>query len=341
MFLHSPAAARLHTAPAPSMTLLMDDQEHQAKDPKPSLEEITEYADKMLDVYLGKHAAHLPREQKDEIKQRGFLRLIEAYDRIDAEKGWKAFVQRHCRGTVLDYIRLGAGFEESSLGPSAEERESDEGELDETYAPQRLRTRVIGRDDEKDQTLDVEQVAAVHGIFTDFEPKEKLKLRWRLIARMAAVDQDIHLIAKMLLGFRLTELAAPFQVSREMLHQRLNAFVERLDDPEFYHDPWVQQTIYAFGLSEHFGMEPRDMGVGWQYEPVDLFDGNSVALMHWVHQMDLGFETAPAQTHENAPRRIRATDAQAPGENEATGESDAQGSLFSAASDEKEPSDGG
>jgi DNA-directed RNA polymerase specialized sigma24 family protein len=245
---------------------------------KPTIDEVVDYARDQIKIFLNKLAPDLPREQKDEISQRALQRIVQAYARLDPEKGWKAFTQTHCRGAVLDYIREGAGFEETAGDPRKDEkRKANDDELAKDIAKrcsESLRTRVSMVSDD-DRSLDVEEIAGIHGIFAE-DPEFEVDPNWNLVARMASVDEDIHLVAKVLLGRTQESLSEMFGVTRERLSQRVQEFVERLDAPEFYHNRWVRQTIFAFGLSGVYGMDKFDEGLGYEFEPVDLLKDETV-----------------------------------------------------------------
>ena len=185
------------------------------------------------------------------------MRVFEAYTRIESGKGWKSFIQRHCRGAILDYLRGGEGFEESNRLKITKKNHG------------RLRKRVQKVTDDGDD-ISVEALLGMFGVYSEQGSDNILDIRWELVARMARVDTDIHLVAKLCLGFTQTELSSMFQVSRERLTQRLQRFCKDLESPEMIHSKWTAQTIYAFGLSEHFNERAQDLGFGWEYDPVDL-----------------------------------------------------------------------
>lgn len=279
---------------------------------KPDINEVLLYAGKQVDKYLKDHAAHLPREQKEEVRQEALLRVANAYPNLDPSRGWKSFVQNHARGGVLDYLRDGTGFKETRWVDPVDEEEMDSVESedadDELEADgeagtsvrgqpiaarpkfkQRLNQRVSIVSTDDGRTLDVGEVAGIYGVHNAAEEASIWPVRWDLVARMAAVDPEIHLIAKILRGFSQTELAPGFKVTREMLSQRIRTFFRKLDDPEFYHSPWVAQTIYAFGLSERYHMDEKDQGIGWENEPVDLDSKDTLALMSLFQQLEFSF----------------------------------------------------
>lgn len=243
---------------------------------KPSLEEVLEYAAKQASIYVRKSASSLPPEQRDEIEQDALLRCLEAYDRLDSTRGWKSYIQRHCWGAALDYIRSSAGFEESELPRTVKDPVTGEVIDLPEKKPWRLKSRLANdgisttRDSDHgdvsvDQTLGSHGVHDIHHLFENTEP------RWELIARMASQDSDIHLVGKLRLGFTQTELSGLFKVSRERLTQRFQEFCRKLDSAEQMDSRWTAQTIFAFGLCAQFNMPDRDLGFGWEYEAVHLW----------------------------------------------------------------------
>lgn len=250
---------------------------------KPSIEEVVKYATKQISIYIGKIASHLPFEQKDEIEQIAMVRVLEAYKRLDPDKGWKSFIQRHCSGATLDYLRWGTGFEEVTLKKSSEDDPPEK-------KPWRLKSRIKVVDKASDGEISLDVTLGMSGIFETQPDLEDYRPNWPLIARMSSQDVDIHLVAKLLLGFTQTELSSMFKVSRERLTQRLQEFCERLDDPKHLGSRWIAQTIYAFGLCEMFHQPSKDLGFGWEFEPVDLYNTDINYLERLNPQMTFEFD---------------------------------------------------
>jgi len=252
-------------------------------DEKPSIDEVLKYATKQVSIYIGKLASSLPFEQREEISQAAMLRILEAYKRIDGSKGWKSFVQRHCSGAVLDYIRWGVGFEEMTLKSKKEDEEPE-------IKPWRLKSRLQLIKKTNDDELSIDATVGLFGIH-ELQPEiGGYRPRWELIARMSSQDVDIHLVAKLLLGFTQTELSSMFKVSRERLTQRLQEFCIRLDSPKLLSSRWVAQTIYAFGLCEKFHQPEVDLGFGWEYDPVDLWSTDINYIERINPQMSFEFD---------------------------------------------------
>lgn len=257
---------------------------------KPSLEEFLQYAQDQIKIYINRNGSSLPFEQREEVEQDAFVRVLEAYSRLDNDKGWKSFIQLHCRGAVFDYIRSSSGFGESDLPKKIKDPITGEMIEEPDKKPWRLKERVSNvqtiddADQEVDQTLGAHGVYDVHDLFKETNP------RWELIARMASQDNDIHLVGKLLLGFSQTELSGLFRVSRERITQRFSEFCARLDAPDMMGSRWVAQTIFAFGLCDRFNMPDRDLGFGWEYEAVDLWSTQNNYVERVNPQMSFEFD---------------------------------------------------
>ena len=226
---------------------------------KPDLKEVLAYAEEQIKYYVRKFARDIPEEQKEEMAQDCRLRILNAYETIEADKGWKTFVQTHCFGAVQDYLRRGRGFSEEKWSLK-EEREGSEA----------ITQRLDYSDHDDDTPLDVD---AIVGLEQEAAPivDDVLEINWDLIARLCRVDHDLHIFVRHeLLGYPLTELTGQFGVTRERLGQRLAAFIELFDDPKQVENPWINQIIFALGLSEKFGIKKEDLGIGWTFIPIDL-----------------------------------------------------------------------
>lgn len=248
---------------------------------KPSLEEVVAYANQTISFHVRKLAWSLPLEQQEEIKQNAMVRVLEAFQRLDQDKKWKAYIQNHCKGAVLDYIRGGDGFEETGWAAS------DDSAV-EPATGNRLRHRVEITKDEDGEPMGVDETAGLFGIFTEIEPSH-FRPNWELLSRMSGVDQDVHLIAKLLLGFDQTEIAENYEkgITRERLSQKVDEFFAKLDAPEFIGNQWIEQTIFALGLCEYYRIPARDNGQGWNYPPFNLLDPNSFEQAREYYQPSL------------------------------------------------------
>jgi DNA-directed RNA polymerase specialized sigma24 family protein len=228
---------------------------------KPSLEEVLEYGRPLLKKFIADFALDLPPEQKIEIEQEGFLRLVEAYNGIDPDAGWKSYVYMHTRGAVLDYLKAGHGFEESRWS-IAKAEDSDS----------RFTTKIRERlelTNYEDDDVDIDSILGQNGVFKELDIDE-LEIKWDLLARMASTDENLHAFAKYLKGQTIEQLAPTFDIKRARAGQMIQAFIDRFDDPNCACDPWFLQTCYALDLCDLIGVPKKDYGVGWTLEPVDL-----------------------------------------------------------------------
>lgn len=237
-------------------------------DTKPSIEEVLQYAQPLILKFIGQFACDLPEEHKEEIVQTANLRLLQAYTVLDVTKGWKSFVYNHSKGAVLDYLKFGAGFQESKWSIAKTENHESK------YVSKiRERISLSNRDDE---TFELDQVLGANGIFSELEI-DKMEIRWELVARMARIDQCIHAMALHLLGNGIEEIAPGFDKCRSRIGQLIQAFVDRFDEPLWAASPWFLQMCYAFGLCKALGIPDVDQSTiagngscGWDLEPIDL-----------------------------------------------------------------------
>lgn len=202
--------------------------------------EVIAKASEYLDYSIRKYASTLSNEDKEDIKQIGFERVLHAYDRIDEERdSWKSFIQNHCNGAVLDYLK----------SPKNKMKTAEFDEFNMIQA---------------DELIDF-------GIFYNSAQEKKLKVNWDLVSRMASKDDRILLVARFILGYTISDIAQNSQISRESINVKLKEFCEKLDDPFEVSNKWINQTIFAFGLCLHFNMVAKDNGEGWDLEPIDIF----------------------------------------------------------------------
>jgi RNA polymerase sigma factor (sigma-70 family) len=260
--LHDVALCPVDIKEDSSITLSMSEKK------KPSIQEVIQYAKPIVKKFIGKHATDIPHEQKEEIEQECYLRLWEAYEKIDPEKGWKSFVYNHCRGSVLDYLKAGKGFSEEKWTLSNEE---EEGEI--KVPKMRDRAFMVNTDDD---SLDIDTVLGASGVFSTFDI-DRINIRWNIVAKLASTDEKIHVFAKWLRGFNLDEMGVIFGLSKSRIAQMISDFIQMLDDVDMQcASPWVRQTIYAFGLSMHYGIEDIDQSrifgiqIGQDLIPVNL-----------------------------------------------------------------------
>lgn len=223
---------------------------------------------------MSKHAGEHPEEHRQEMEQDALERIWKAYQRID-RPDWKGFIQNHCRGAILDYIKMGRGFAEENLTIK-----NPKEKVLEKY-PNMLRHRQYpGKTKEgKEMQNDPEIVAGqYYDLLTDHLPERPdIKIDWEMIALIAPLDRDLHITAKLLLGFKLTELAEIFNVKREHISQRFNVFIKRLDDPRYIGDQWVENIIWALGLNEVYGLEVPPREIKFHVEQVDLWSTEKIS----------------------------------------------------------------
>lgn len=236
---------------------------------KPSLDEVIKYTAEQMKYYLRNYAASVPKEQQEEITQACMIRVFRAYEKLDDEKGWKAFVQKHCFGSVKDYQERGKGFEESGWMHKAAK---DKKEGKETGA---IFMRDSGPTSESDDDLGsnaIDKIIAFNK--QEFEESSEIdqdKINWDLLSRLCSVDKDLHIFVRYhLLDHTLEELTEYFGLTRERIGQKVKSFTDSLDDPDQYENTWIAQIILALGLCEHFHMEEIDHGHGWHLQPVDF-----------------------------------------------------------------------
>jgi len=233
---------------------------------KPSLDEVLKYAKEQMKYYLRSQASHLPEEQKEEVTQDCMIRLFRAYEKLDDEKGWKAFVQKHCFGATKDYVERGKGFEESKWVLQSLENGCETS----------IKFRETGPTCEPDEDLGSNAIDKILAYNEDPFDKESVeieeeKIKWDLLARMCSIDKDLHIFVRYhLLDNTLEKLTEYFGLTRERIGQRLKSFTLSLDDPDQYENTWIMQIIFALGLCEKFHMEEIDQGHGYHLPPVDF-----------------------------------------------------------------------
>lgn len=250
-----------------------------AKGETPSIETVLKYAEGPIGYWIGRFGRNHPDEHQEEMRQEAIERLLNCYKGIDQyciewrgrnpdsdkDAPWRAFVQRHCKGAIQDYIREGRGFKERA----ERLQEDDEGD-----DPGGIRHRVDIQN-ENGETLDAEEVAGIFGRWeTDFD---KLRPDWDLVARLSSKFEDVHLIAMVWQGYTQEELSAQFGVTRERLSQRIKALLNSLKRPGARRSRKLVQIANAFNLTEHTGLPKVDNGLGRDWDPVDLRRPDSVA----------------------------------------------------------------
>jgi RNA polymerase sigma factor (sigma-70 family) len=234
---------------------------------KPSFDEVYKYAQKQVWYSINKKAAHLPYEQKEEISQNAMVRTWNSYQTLDPERGWRSFIQTHCKGAVLDYLKGGERDTSAELG------------LD--------RAEIASKDSE-DKFLDADEIVGIMGAHPDYSASRDSEIdidgfnpNWKLLSCMAGKDEDLHIVCKVLLGYSQDAIAEQYVaahatiLSRERISQRIYEFFKKLDSPAMLNDQWTNQLIFALGLGAQFHMENFDNGIGWELGPIDLNDVGS------------------------------------------------------------------
>jgi hypothetical protein len=231
------------------------------------LETVLAYAKPLIHKFINEKAGDVPREHKDEIEQTGYLRIIEAFPRIQADAGWKSFVYTHCLGAVQDYMKFGKGFQESKWSLNSQP--------DEARTPKLTKRVEIYDDGQATDDFDIDRALGANGIFSEID-LDAIVIRWDLLARLSRNDDHLHAFARFLLGQSIEEMAPVFGVVRTRVSQMIQIFLDRFDDPEQADDPYFKQVCFALGICKQLGMPDVDqasvMGfaMGWKLDPVDL-----------------------------------------------------------------------
>lgn len=234
---------------------------------KPSKDVFIKYAIPIVHKFINQYASEIPAEHKEEIAQDAFLRLLEQYDLVDAEKGWKSYVYNHCRGTVLDYLKAGKGFRETAWSIAKDEEHDARNVL-------KIRERLSVSSDSPDD-FDLEHALGKSGIFSEITTSE-IEINWELVSRMACHDEAIHATAKWLKGFSIEEISKVLSFSEHKVSNLIKGFWDRFDDPAKCLDIWFLQTAFAFGLCGHLGIAEIDQSdvlgfpVGWNWPIINL-----------------------------------------------------------------------
>lgn len=239
------------------------------KKDKPSFDEVYAYAMDSVGYNIRKIASHLPNDQKEEIQQEAAIRVWKAYQILDVNQGWKSFIQWHTKGAVQDYLKLGHGNIEDGFVSN----EAMDG----------LKYRVSNSVFEDDSDMDcVDQTLALNGVHSESQMvEEKFKPKWELLSRMAADDDDLHIVCKMLLGYSQRQISEQYikakkgSISRERVSQRIYEFFDKLDSCENFNDKWSAQCIYALGLSDYYKEKDIDNGLGWNLKAFNLCSEDS------------------------------------------------------------------
>ncbi len=243
---------------------------------KPSIDEVLQYTKSNVRKIISDKASMLPKEQREEIEQEAYFRIIKKYPEIEPE-GWKSLVYNHCRGAVLDYIKQGTGFEE--------DRKSLQNNDIEGASPGKIFDRMSMQNSDNED-LSVDQIVGQQGIFNQFD-MDKVEINWELVSRLASQDECLHAFAKSLRGITLDQIAPVFGVKIARAGQMVQAFIDRFDDTEYAACPWFKQCCLALGISELLGLPKIDQSnilgfnIGWNLPPVDI---DSIEPCKWIKE---------------------------------------------------------
>lgn len=235
---------------------------------QPSWTEVSEHVTKTIGFVIGTRGKELPIDQKEDISQEALLRCWKAYENIDGDRGWKSFISTHCHGAFLDYIKTGRGFQE---------HKSNSTEF-------KSRLNFMESDGETNSSLD--HILGSQGIFHTLDTEFETKIKWDLLSRIASRDDSVLILAKILLGFSVSEISDDSVFCRERVGQQVNELLERFDDPKNNGDKWINQIIYALGLSIHYGTPNEDNGWGWEYPPTDFFENVEIKNKKFSPQLE-------------------------------------------------------
>jgi RNA polymerase sigma factor (sigma-70 family) len=231
--------------------------------PKPEFDEVYKYAKKSIDFFITKKATHLPAEFQDEIRQDAFERVWKAYADLDPDKGWRSFIQLHCRGAMKDYIKGCKGSVDSEVGLERIEIKDNDG-----------------------TDLSTENILGLLGHYHLQDKKiETFQPNWELLSRLIVLDEDLHIICKVLIGLSQDEIANQMLtfnkkgISRERVSQRAYEFFDRADAVANIGDPRTDQMIFALGLCKKYFMPEKDNGYGWELPSFNIYDPDSFRLV--------------------------------------------------------------
>lgn len=230
---------------------------------KPSLDEFLKYAERTAKSFIAKKYSSIPFEIKEECVQEAMVRVLDVYkNKLDEDRKWKGYCGTHAIGAVQDYLRKGSSFEEDKWSLQA----------DSASVNKRLSTTNYA-------TSEVEEVSGVlgrNGVFNDHE-SEEYQINWGLLSRLASKDNNVKILAKHLLGFKNEEIKKEFGLTGERIGQIIADMFERIKSPSKLDLLYSQfrQLLFSLGMPSHLDYEFKDEGVGWSFEPVDLFENYS------------------------------------------------------------------
>lgn len=232
------------------------------KGKSPSIDEFLAYAEEQIRYHVRHNGKNLNEEQIEEVEQDARLRIFKAFSKLDSEKGWKAFIQRHCFGAVCDYYRRGRGFQDWKWALLS--KKQGDGEM--------LHAREYGPQGEENQHIEsiLNYQAGDHS--DNFELlKTDMAIDWELLSRLCRKSKSLHMfILKVVMDVSEYKIAAAFGIKRAIVLEKVERFTQKLDDPKYINDKFVNQVIFALGLSSHFGSPEEDNGFGWDFKPINL-----------------------------------------------------------------------
>lgn len=218
---------------------------------KPSLPEVLHYTRRVFLKIIGKRSLRgLPQEQKDEMLQDAYCRIIEKYPEFNSEKSWKALVFAHARGAILDYAKSGGGFEEQrwSIQKPEEVGNTHVGKLSQRLSLQNV----------EGEESDVDEVAGRNGVF--FELLDKVQINWSLLARLSYTDKELRVFAWYLRGHTYEAIGDALLCGAARVGQICQTVIARFDSPDYASLDHVifNQTCYALGISELLGFKHKN-----------------------------------------------------------------------------------
>ena len=193
--------------------------------------EIMEYAGKCADIDLRKKR-WIPAERRDDLKQDAMLQVWRIRGRIQQERPWKSLVSTRVKGAILDSLRS---------------------------------ENKMGRDGEHAATINFDTARFISS--PDDGPDDQTReINYRLLWRLAGMDQRIFVLAMICEGKTEDDIAKEFSVSRVRIAQLKGEAIRELRRPW---TPLWCQVAYALGICEEVGIATKDYGVGNDREPIN------------------------------------------------------------------------
>lgn len=195
---------------------------------KPTIDEVYLYSKPIIKSKIKKYAARHPQEIRDEIESSAYLRVCEAFHRIEGPV-WKSFIYHNIEGAVLDYLKNGDGFEEQRSGIRD--------------CATAMHTRIDCYDEDKKSIFD--NICAA-------DDKQEIFIDWDRLEKIVGLDFTFFAFAKWVRGYTLDEIGKQFGVSAVRISQWIEAFKEKLQTESFQHSQLGKQIIDCLGLTEYF-----------------------------------------------------------------------------------------